>query len=352
MANTKISQLPLFTGNTLGGYLVWNNSAETTTSKIVYSVPIKQVGTSIFPTNTNLTNTDCILIGNVSVDNSSRVDCIGIGRGITHGGARSIGIGQDQTGVVDDSVIIGFQAGGTGNGGTICVGRGAKSRGNYGISIGLNGIMSGDCDRTHSIGAESNIGGNYALNFGAGNTVSAERAILIGVQQSISSPFSTLVNGITNTLNSTGRFNNIFNGSGNTIGSSFSGVTMLSCFGRTASASNTTLVENLQVLRTPSTQVQPISSGATFTCNLDLGAKSQFFVTGTSTINITNVRDGASFMIKTQTDGNYVMTWTATGGYTFLFEGGLKDPGNSVIDIFKFEVFGNVIYGSRAHNFS
>jgi hypothetical protein len=57
-------------------------------------------------------------------------------------------------------------------------------------------------------------------------------------------------------------------------------------------------------------------------------------------------------MIKTQTDGNYVMTWTATGGYTFLFEGGIKDPGNNVIDIFKFEVFGNVIYGSRAHNFS
>jgi hypothetical protein len=85
---------------------------------------------------------------------------------------------------------------------------------------------------------------------------------------------------------------------------------------------------------------------------LDNGAKSQFYITGTSTINITNVRDGASFMIKTQTDGNYVMTWTATGGYTFLFEGGTKDPGNNVIDIFQFEVFGNVIYGSRKHNFS
>jgi hypothetical protein len=85
---------------------------------------------------------------------------------------------------------------------------------------------------------------------------------------------------------------------------------------------------------------------------LDNGAKSQFYITGTSTINITNVRDGASFMIKTQADGNHTMTWTATGGYTFLFEGGIKDPGNNVIDIFQFEVFGNVIYGSRKHNFS
>lgn len=247
MANTKISQLPQFTGNTLGGYLVWNNSGETTTSKIVYSVPIKQVGTSIFPTNSNFTNTDCILIGNVSVDNSSRVDCIAIGRGITNGGARSIGIGQDQTGVVDDSVIIGFQAGGTGNGGTICVGRGAKARGNYGISIGLNSIMSGDCDRTHSIGAESSASGNFALNFGAGNTVNAERAILIGVQQSISSPFSTLLNGVTNTLTSTGKFNNIFGGSGNTISGTVSGATIVSCVGRSASRSNATFVENLVV---------------------------------------------------------------------------------------------------------
>ena len=127
---------------------------------------------------------------------------------------------------------------------------------------------------------------------------------------------------------------------------------MLGCSGRTASADNTTYVENLHTYRTPSTQVQPISSGTTFTCNLENGGKSQFYITGTSTINITNVRDGASFMIKTQTDGNYVMTWTATGGYTFVFEGGIKDPGNNVTDIFVFEVFGSVIYGNRRHNYS
>jgi len=56
-------------------------------------------------------------------------------------------------------------------------------------------------------------------------------------------------------------------------------------------------------------------------------------------------------MIKTQTDGNYVTTWTASG-YTFVFEGGLKDPGNNVTDIFVFEVFGSVIYGNRRHNYS
>jgi hypothetical protein len=126
---------------------------------------------------------------------------------------------------------------------------------------------------------------------------------------------------------------------------------MIGCSGRTATASATTYVENIHSYRTPSTQVQPISSGTTFTCNLENGAKSQFYITGTSTINITNVRDGASFMIKTQTDGNHTITWTATG-YTFVFTGGLKDPGNNVTDIFVFEVFGSVIYGNRRHNYS
>ena len=138
------------------------------------------------------------------------------------------------------------------------------------------------------------------------------------------------------------------------LSSTISGKTqavMIGTSGRTATADNTTYVENLHTYRTPSTQVQPISSGTTFTCNLNNGAKSQFYITGTNTINITNVRDGQSFMIKTQTDGNYVTTWTASG-YTFVFAGGIKDPGNNVTDIFVFEVFGSVIYGNRTHNYS
>jgi len=34
MANTKINQLPLYTGDTTGTYLVMNNSGETTTYKV------------------------------------------------------------------------------------------------------------------------------------------------------------------------------------------------------------------------------------------------------------------------------------------------------------------------------
>jgi hypothetical protein len=148
----------------------------------------------------------------------------------------------------------------------------------------------------------------------------------------------------------TSKKSQILGGENNTILNK-ENVVMIGTSGRTATADYTTYVENLHTYRTPSTQVQPVSSGTTFTCNLNNGAKSQFYITGTSTINITNVRDGASFMIKTQTDGNHTMTWTATG-YTFVFTGGLKDPGNNVTDIFVFEVFGSVIYGNRRHNYS
>lgn len=140
----------------------------------------------------------------------------------------------------------------------------------------------------------------------------------------------------------------------NSVNSTISGrtrATMIGTSGRTADADNTTYVENLHVFRTPSTTVQSVVSGSTFTCNLNNGGKAQFYLTANTTIDITNVRDGQSFIIKTQTNGNYTITWTATG-YTFVFEGGLKDPGNTTTDLFVFEVFGSVIYGNRRHNYT
>ena len=46
MANTKISELPLYTGNTTGAYLVMNNSGQTTTYKVTRENIIGASGTS------------------------------------------------------------------------------------------------------------------------------------------------------------------------------------------------------------------------------------------------------------------------------------------------------------------
>jgi len=118
-----------------------------------------------------------------------------------------------------------------------------------------------------------------------------------------------------------------------------------------ANINDCTYVDNLQILRTPSTLVQSEVSGTSVTVNLNNGGFSQLYISANTTVDITNVRDGQSFSIKTRTNGNYTTTWTATG-YTFQFEGGNNQPGNTVTDIFDFQVFGTVIYGSRKHNYS
>ena len=115
--------------------------------------------------------------------------------------------------------------------------------------------------------------------------------------------------------------------------------------------SATTYMDNIHTFKQTTTRVQPVVSGITFTIDADGGGKSQVYITGSSTIDIVNVKDGSSFLIKTQTDGNHTITWSSTG-YTLLFAGGTHNPGNNVIDIFRFEVFGSVIYGQRIHDFS
>jgi hypothetical protein len=115
--------------------------------------------------------------------------------------------------------------------------------------------------------------------------------------------------------------------------------------------SATTYMDNIHTFKQTTTRVQPVSSGITFTVDLDSGAKIPLYLTGVSTIDIVNVKDGSSFLLKTQTDGGHTITWTASG-YTFLLAGGTSNPGNNKIDLFRFEVFGSVIYGERISDFS
>jgi hypothetical protein len=207
-----------------------------------------------------------------------------------------------------------------------------------GNGVGLTSVRTGDII-INSSGNTITGTGTYKISIGGfGNTISA------------SGNNNGIIGGSSNSITTTSSSSAIIGGTSNTITAKDRAV-MLGCSGRTATTSTATFVENIHIYRTPSTEVQPISSGTTFTCNLDNGAKAQFYLTGSSTINITNVRDGQSFMIKTQTNGSYTTTWSSTG-YTFYFRDEIRNPGNTTIDIWTFEVFGNVIYGSRGYNYS
>jgi hypothetical protein len=343
MANTKISQLPSWTGTAADlRWFVMNNSGESETYKYSgYSSPLLLVGTN------NINN----IYGLTTISNSTQSAIIG-GRTNTITNSNVCYLFTRDSSITNgnQNVIIG--------GHNHNINGGAES----GIFGGYSHSMTNPSDsailggRANQINAANACCGGIVIMGGQGNTAintpGTQIGIMAGYNNSVqnTSTSSTIVGGENNLITSSLK-SNILAGNNNTI-SGKENVVMVGTSGRTASANNTTYVENLHTYRTPSTEVQSVSSGTTFTCNLDNGAKSQFYLTGASTINITNVRDGASFMIKTETDGNYVMTWTATGGYTFVFEGGIKDPGNTTTDIFVFEVFGSVIYGSRRHNFT
>ena len=352
MANTKISQLPSYTGSAADiRYFVMNNSGETTTYKFsgYTSQLIPGTGTDSYRT--------------INAVGAAGTNSIAIGKGAAASGNDSICIGDIGSSISSsagtNSVIIGKHAQATGNYQTI-IGNATYGSGNFVISIGSenasyapNAIVVGNYSRatgtqgiTIGNNNDRNIG-EYSIILGNNNRIAEAPNFYGGVYNVVIGNNSW----INNSVNGIG-YNSIIGGFGNYITGTTSGATLVGLRNFTEPTLNdTAYVDNLQVLRTPSTKVQPVSSGTTFTCNLDNGAKSQFYITGTSTINITSVRDGASFMIKTQTDGNHTITWTATG-YTFVFEGGIKDPGNNVTDIFVFEVFGSVIYGNRRHNYS
>jgi hypothetical protein len=405
-----ISNLPLYTGNTYNGYIIWNNSGETTTYKTLYQqqlipgIGIESSVSSNLP-QSYAPNDYMYILGKTNAASSGDYSSVWGGRnnktdnqfGAVVGGYSNtagyicgVFAGGNNNAQGSCSVILGGESNTLSNTSVF----GMLSCYNSTATMGndnSNAMIAGHSNLFSANGVQGNamIGGRSnswyhadsrdpvigAPRYGLGSMIGGYQNIIAGLvgTASGSHAFPFLVGGKGNALR--GEESNdsatsgcsIINSYDSTIigptnasgmfeclSSTISGKTqavMLGTSGRTANADYTTYVENLHTYRTPSTQVQPISSGTTFTCNLNNGAKSQFYITGTSTVNITNVRDGASFMIKTQTDGNHNMTWTATG-YTFVFEGGIKDPGNNVTDIFVFEVFGSVIYGNRRHNYS
>jgi hypothetical protein len=393
MANTKISQLPLYSGTAADlRWFVMNNSGETETFKFSgYTSPYKPATEpnsviSSYSTTQPLYPYTQVLGGSGNTFTSSSntfvsmndFDVVWAPVNNYNAGLSGISFGNKNSSLAGGINIANYSITNTSNSdagtyidnvnGTIYAPGHAVVIGNNLPNLNVNGgvflgvyqpVAPSGAIRTTMIGGYSNTKNND----GDINTIFNSSQSTIGGTTNWCSIYNTdsssitgggsynsIFNGARHTITSS-NYSTIIGGSGNTI-SSKTNAFMLGTSGRTASADNTTYVENIHTFRTPSTEVQPVLSGTVFTCNLDNGAKSQFYITGTSTINITNVRDGASFMIKTQTDGNYNMTWTATGGYTFVFEGGIKDPGNNVTDIFVFEVFGSVIYGNRRHNYS
>lgn len=302
MANTKISQLPEYSGNPTGGYSVLNNSGETTTYKVK---------------NYNLFGADNTLncefpffvgSGNTAGGGMSSTGIIGIGnnisagtsRGTDNGGNMAVGynntntdpyagnslvVGQDNTGNSHNGFVFGRynnvpygyagMVGGyqnTSNMESACVvSSNSTSSGAYGAILGgrynqmlgyaggiggteSNGMLGGYYNNLTGGIQSSIIGGQYNIMTGEqyGTEDRVYYSTIIGGNNNeigkfvtgstiISSSYSTISGTSATTINS-----NILGGSNNIIGSK-SNVVMLGCSGRTATISGATFVENLVI---------------------------------------------------------------------------------------------------------
>lgn len=221
MANTKISQLPSYTGTAADlRWFVMNNSGETTTFKYsgYSSQLIPGTGTGSFRTPSQT---------------ASGTNAIAIGTGAGASGNNAVSIGNSSnTNIGTDSVAIGRHPGLGSSNNTISIGSGAYNNTPYGIAIGHetsaqnNGICIGSnttrATGSHSVSLgnaiENNIG-TYSVVIGYNNRA--------GIAPNFNgNPYGVLI-GSGHRADTTGFYNSVLGGANNTISGATSGTTLL-----------------------------------------------------------------------------------------------------------------------------
>jgi len=246
MSSLKISQLTATTTNTIGSWVIVNNSGETVSNKsqLEYVLGLtKGSGISSIKSNDFLTDlpseasTDysialgngasastapsivaigngaysvsenCVVIGkNAHDQGTGRDDGIAIGTDAEIYQARAISIGKDAAGVTD-AISIGTSSRGIGTA-TICIGASTTVAGNNGVGIGYDIFQ--DRDNASVVGAQSYVSGANSTVVGASNGLGqnggdSENSVVVGVSNQIYGPFDKAIAiGYGNTIKSDG----------------------------------------------------------------------------------------------------------------------------------------------------
>jgi hypothetical protein len=246
MANLKISQLTATTQNTIGSWVVINNSGETTSNKsqLEYVLGLTKGSgdfsmksadfltdiPSIASSNYTIvlgnaasatTAPSQVIIGNGAYGRSEnliaigtnahdqgtgRDDGIAIGTNAEALQARSIAIGKDAA-AVTDSIALGTDSQAIATS-SICIGESTVVAGNNGVGIGYDIFQ--DRDNATVIGASSYVSGADSTVVGAISTLGqtggdSERSTIVGVSNDIIGPGDDMIAiGYNNTLNATG----------------------------------------------------------------------------------------------------------------------------------------------------
>jgi hypothetical protein len=347
MANTKVSQLPLYSGTAADlRWFVMNNSGQTETFKFSgYTSPFIVENYSppgLFST-----------FGTPAVYDA---DCKG-----------SIVIGSEAVAYNDYTTIIGWKAIGNNDIEGRCSAFGADAQATsretaaFGMTTRATGFAS------TSLGHQAASSGERSTAVGNRTTAQGLRGVVLGCEASSSSPYSVLISSANiNTLNSSGYYNNIFNGTGNSITGTTSGATMISCSGRTADANDTTYVENLRAFNQAQVKNLKVFGGQAQYGNYDNGSRAtnytidwnngniqKVILTGSCVFSATNITDGTTYIFKVEQDnsGNRAATWSSG---IFKFANGTPptlSTGANDVDIFTFVAMDGLLYGVAQLNF-
>jgi hypothetical protein len=390
MANTKISQLPSYTGTSSDlRWFVMNNSGETTTYK--YSGYSSQVipGTGVYSlksiyvtgdtsnpydmllggsanTITNTTKFNTIIGGELNRITANRTDGLS-----TIFGSYNCLIGPNFCGL--GSSIVGSYNSTLNHGGY-----GSGIFGGYQNSLSDNNawasVIVGGESNTKSSGRAGFMGGGRSNSCGGGQSV-----VIGGVSNSISSGNinNSIMGGNNNTISSNAALSSIFGGESNTItltanrssilasanstitgssdrssiisssASTVSGRTqavMIGCSGRTALYDNTIHVESSYNFKTESFAVINAGSvGGSINVDCSLGTLFYFTITADTTPNFINWNEGQRIQFWVDNSGTFtVPTATISGGGSVYAKAGSINPTNNEITSY----YGTIVNGN------
>jgi hypothetical protein len=269
MANTKISQLPTWTGTNADiRWFVMNNQGNTETYKFSgYSAQlIVGTGTNSFRTpNATASGTNAIAIGNGAVADGQ--DSVSIGSSSINPGNQGIIIGKHFTGGAN-GILIGYGSYSAGNG--IAIGRETASYANCLVvgqgldsnrATGADGLGGGyaitvGTDNPQNTGSYSGIFGsrnrlgNFTYNSVSYNNGGTYNFIFsnnsrLGFTGVTNFTGNTIVGGNNNVIIASGSNNAIIGGGGNIISGNTSGSTVIGMTNYTPTRSNATFTPNL-----------------------------------------------------------------------------------------------------------
>jgi len=291
-----ISNLPLYTGNTYNGYIIWNDSGETTTYKTLYIPQFKagiaansivahylptssgngikslvgggtttysnndhsivwgencyisqntQFANAVFGRNSKVTGgsggsmvygSDCTMTGSYSLVGGEQSNCYGNNTGV---------FGRGHQSYVGRGFVTGNVNNVTGDGDT-CMGD-QHSMNNGGTDT-YNGIFGGRLNRLNN-SLYSSILGGYGNGLSGVTSSSSDyiygASIIGGSGHTLNGNFNFIAGGSNNSIRLS-TYSSIINGSGNTI-TGMTNAQMIGCNNRTATTSGATFVENLVV---------------------------------------------------------------------------------------------------------